>query len=88
MGERVAVPARLQGVYMGADRLQIDEINELIRAVEERIDSLELEREKLDAFKDVDAHHELEVQIRDLRDQQRMLNKRWIELTEGFSDHS
>jgi hypothetical protein len=73
---------------MGPDRLEIEEINEIIRAVEERIESLELEREKLDAFKDVDAYRELEVQIRDLKDQQRMLNKRWSELTAGFSDNS
>ena len=70
---------------MGANPLQIEEINELLRAIEERIDSLVLEREKLDAFKDADAYHELEVQIRDLKDQQRILNKRWSELTEGFS---
>jgi hypothetical protein len=73
---------------MGPERLEIEEINELIRAVEERIESLELEREKLDAFQDVDAYRELEVQIRDLKDQQRILNKRWSELTAGFSDNS
>lgn len=70
---------------MGANSLEIEEINELLRAVETRIDSLVLEQEKLDAFQDADAHHALEVQIRDLKDQQRILHKRWNDLTEGFS---
>lgn len=71
---------------MTAKQLQIEEINELLHAVEERIDSLLLEREKLDEFKDAKPYQEIEAQIRDLRDQQRLLNKRWSELTNGFSE--
>ena len=71
---------------MTAKQLQIEEINELLHAVEERIDALLLEREKLDEFKDAKAYQEIDAQIRDLRDQQRLLNKRWSELTNGFSE--
>ena len=71
---------------MGASQLQIEEINELIRAVDDRIESLMLDLEKLDEIKNADAYHALEVQIRALKDQQRMLSKRWRALTEGFLD--
>ena len=71
---------------MGASQLQIEEINELIRAVDDRIESLMLDLEKLDEIKNPDAYHALEAHIRALKDQQRMLSKRWSALTEGFLD--
>lgn len=69
---------------MGSNPLEIDEVNDLIRAVDEHLDSLRLARDLLDEVKDAAACRELDAQIRDLRDQQRMLSKRWRELTEGF----
>jgi len=68
--------------------LELDEVNELIHAVEQRLESLERAREKLDEFKDAEACRALEGEIRDLKDQQRMLNKRWNELTLGYSEKS
>jgi hypothetical protein len=41
---------------------------------------------KLDEFKNAQAYRALETQIRDLKDQQHMLSKRWRELTAGFSE--
>jgi predicted nucleic acid-binding Zn-ribbon protein len=69
---------------MGADQQQILEIDELTRAVAERIESLVLDLAKLDEFTDADAYHALEAQIRALNDQQHMLNKRRSELTAGY----
>ena len=69
---------------MGAKPLEIDEINELIHAVDERLDSVRLAREALDEVKDAAACRELDAEIRNLQDQQRMLNKRWRELTQGL----
>jgi hypothetical protein len=69
---------------VGAKPLEIDEINELIHAVDERLDSVRLAREALDEVKDATACRELDAEIRNLQDQQRMLNKRWRELTQGF----
>jgi len=69
---------------VGAKPLEIDEINKLIHAVDERLDSIRLAREVLDEVKDATACRELDAEILDLKDQQRMLNKRWRELTEGF----
>jgi hypothetical protein len=69
---------------VGAKPLEIDEINELIHAVDERLASMMLAREVLDEIKDAAACRELDAEIRNLQDQQRMLNKRWRELTEGF----
>jgi septation ring formation regulator EzrA len=71
---------------MSANQPQIEEINELIRAVEQRIGSLMHDLETLDESENADAYHAIEVQIRSLKDQQRILNKRWSELTEGFLD--
>ena len=68
---------------MGTD-LEIDEVNELIRAVEARLESVLLDLEKLDEFKDAHAHRALQAQIRSLEDQRRLLAKRWSELTKGF----
>jgi hypothetical protein len=73
---------------MGANQLEINEVNELIRAVDERIESAVLDLEKLDEFRNAEAYRTLEAQIRDLKDQQAMLNKRWSELTAGFLDNS
>jgi hypothetical protein len=70
---------------MGANPLEINEVNELIRAVDERIESLLLDLAKLDEFKNAETYRVLETQIRDLKDQRHMLNKRWSELTAGFS---
>jgi predicted nucleic acid-binding Zn-ribbon protein len=64
--------------------LEIDEVNDLIHAVDEHLDSLRRARDLLDEVKDAAACRELDAQIRDLKDQQRMLSKRWRELTEGF----
>ena len=69
---------------MGANPLEIDEVNDLIHAVDEHLDSLRRARDLLDEVKDAAACRELDAQIRDLSDQQRMLSKRWRELTEGF----
>jgi hypothetical protein len=69
---------------VGAKPLEIDEINELIHAVDERLDSMRLAREVLDEVKDAAACREFDAEIRNLQDQQRMLNKRWRELTQGF----
>jgi hypothetical protein len=63
--------------------LEINEVNELIHAVDARLESLMLDLEKLDEFIDADAHRALEAQIRSLEDQRRMLTLRWIELTKG-----
>ena len=63
---------------MGSNPLEIDKVNDLIRAVDEHLDSLRLARDLLDEVKDAAACRELDAQIRDLRDQQRMLSKRWM----------
>jgi predicted nucleic acid-binding Zn-ribbon protein len=73
---------------MGTNQLQFEEVNHLLHAVEERIASLMLDLQKLDESKDADAYHALEEQIRALTDQQRMLSKRWRELTAGYSDNA
>ena len=64
--------------------LEIGEVNKLLHAVDARLDALMLDQEKLDPFKHTDAHRALEAQIRALKDQQRMLAKRWNELTQDF----
>jgi hypothetical protein len=69
---------------VGFNPLEIDEVNDLIHAVDEQLDSLRLARDLLDEVNDAAACRELDAQIRDLKDQQRMLSKRWRELTEGF----
>ena len=71
---------------MDTNRLQIEEVNQLLHAVEERIGSLMIDLEKLDEFKDADAYQTLEEQIRALKHQQRILSKRWRELAAGYSD--
>jgi predicted nucleic acid-binding Zn-ribbon protein len=71
---------------MGTSQQQIQEIDELTRAVAERIESLVLDLEKLDEFKEADAYRALEVQIRALNDQQHVLSKRRSELTAGYSN--
>ena len=81
-----SIECRQKGIPMGASQLQIEEINKLLRAVDDRIESSMLDLEKLDEIKDADAYHALEVQIRALKDQQRMLSKRWSALTVGFLD--
>ena len=63
--------------------LEINEVNELIHAVDARLESLMRDLEKLDEFMDADAHRALEAQIRSLEDQRRMLTLRWIELSKG-----
>lgn len=73
---------------MGSNQLQIDEINQLLSAVEERIASLMFDLQQLDALKDATAYQALDKQIRDLNDQQRILSKRWSELTSGYSDNA
>jgi hypothetical protein len=72
---------------VGANPLEIDEVNDLIHAVDEYLDSLRRARDLLDEVKDAAACRELDAQIRDLTDQQRMLSKRWRELTEGFQSN-
>jgi hypothetical protein len=74
------------GGRMGANQLEIDEVNELIRAIDERIESLVFDLAKLDEFDNAEAYRALEMQIRDLKDQQHTLNRRWSELTAGFSE--
>jgi predicted nucleic acid-binding Zn-ribbon protein len=69
---------------VGTNPLEIDEVNELIHAVDEHLDSRRRARDLLDEVKDAAACRDLDAQIRDLQDQQRMLSKRWRELTEGF----
>jgi hypothetical protein len=73
---------------VGANSLEADEINELIHAVDLRLESLGLARELLDEFKDADACRAIEAQMRDLKDQRRLLSRRWNELTKGFLDKS
>jgi predicted nuclease with TOPRIM domain len=73
---------------MDTNQLQIEEVNELLHAVEERVASLMLDLQKLDEFRDADAYHTLEEQIRALTDQQRMLSKRWRDLTTGYADNA
>jgi predicted nucleic acid-binding Zn-ribbon protein len=73
---------------MDTKQLQIEQVNQLIQAVEERIVALTLDLQKLDEFKDADAYHALGEQIRALTDQQRQLSKRWSELSAGSSDNS
>jgi hypothetical protein len=72
---------------MGANQLEINEVNELIRAVDERIESVSLALEKLDEFRNAEAYRTLLSQIRDLKDQRGMLNKRWSELTARVLDN-
>jgi len=71
---------------MDTNQLRIEEVNQLLNAVEERIGSLMIDLEKLDEFKDADAYQALEEQIRALNDQQRILSKRWRELAADYSD--
>jgi hypothetical protein len=71
---------------MDTIQLQIEEVNQLLHAVEARIASLMIDLEKLDEFKDADAYHTLEEQIRALTDQQRILGRRWRDLAAGYSD--
>lgn len=73
---------------MGSNQLQIDEINQLLYAVEERIASLMFDLQQLDSLKDATAYQALDKQIRDLNDQRRILSKRWSELTSGYSDNA
>jgi hypothetical protein len=68
---------------MESNQLRLEEINELPRAVEERIQSLSLERDALDEFKDADAYRVKDLELQALKDQQRLLNKRWAALTAG-----
>jgi prefoldin subunit 5 len=72
---------------MRTNQPEIDEVNELIRAVDQRIESLALELAELDEFKNAEAYRTLDAQVRDLKDQQRVLNKRWSELTAGCSEN-
>jgi predicted nucleic acid-binding Zn-ribbon protein len=72
---------------MTVNQLQIEEVNQLLREVEGRIESLMLERQRLDAVKDATVYHALGEQMRALNDQHRMLSKRWSELTAGYSDN-
>jgi hypothetical protein len=69
---------------VGENPLEIDEINKLINAVDERLESLRAARDALDEISDAEAYREIETQIDDLKDQQHILSKRWRELTEGF----
>jgi hypothetical protein len=46
---------------MDTKQLQIEQVNQLIQAVEERIVALTLDLQKLDEFKDADAYHALGV---------------------------
>jgi predicted nuclease with TOPRIM domain len=71
---------------MDINQLQIEEVDQLLHAVEKRVESLTLGLEKLDRTKDADACHALEEQLRALNDQQRFLSKRWRELAAGYSD--
>jgi nicotinate-nucleotide pyrophosphorylase len=41
---------------MGANQLEINEVNELIRAVDERIEAVMLDLEKLDEFRNAEAY--------------------------------
>jgi hypothetical protein len=68
---------------MGAKQLQIDEINELIQTIEERIEVLVLDLEKVDEFANPDAYRAIEAQIRALNDQQNVLTTQRNELTAG-----
>jgi hypothetical protein len=72
-------------IPMDTNQLRVEEINELLRAVEESIQSLSLERDALDEFKDAAAYRAKDLEIQALKDQQRLLNKRWAELTAGFA---
>ena len=69
------------------NQLQIEEVNQLLQAVEERIESLSVDLQKLDATKDDADSHAIDEHIRALRDQQRVLSKRWTELTAGYSNN-
>jgi hypothetical protein len=79
-------PATMEFRSVGANPLEIDEINNLIHAVDERLESMRISREALDEVKDSDACRDIEAQIRDLKDQHWLLSKRWRELTQGFLD--
>jgi hypothetical protein len=68
---------------MGANQLQIDEINELIQAIEERIEVLVLHLEKVDEFANPDAYRAIASQIQALSDEQNILSQRRNELTAG-----
>jgi predicted nucleic acid-binding Zn-ribbon protein len=64
--------------------LEKDQVNALIETVETRLESLQVDLVKLDELKDADAYRKLEKQIAALKDQQRLLSRRWRELIEGF----
>ena len=66
-------------------RQQLEEINELLCAVDEKLQSLSLELEGLDEFEDADAHRAKTLEIQALQDQRGLLHKRWSELTAGFA---
>ncbi len=85
-GTRGAKPRTPHGRVMGTDLRQIEEINILIHAVEDRIESLALDLEKLDEFSNADAYHALALQIRALQEQRQLLSKRWSALTKGYLD--
>ena len=51
---------------MGANPLEIDEVNDLIHAVDEYLDSLKQARDLLDEVKDAAACRELDAQIREI----------------------
>jgi hypothetical protein len=70
---------------MDTNPLRVEEINELLRAVEERMQSLSRERDALDEFKEADAYRVKDLEVQALKDQQRLLNIRWTELTAGFT---
>jgi hypothetical protein len=78
----------LERQVVDSKELQIEEVNGLLHAVEERIGALMIDLEKLDEFKDADAYHALEEQIRALNEQQRILAEHWKDLTAGYSTHS
>lgn len=75
-------------LVMDNNQIQIEEVNHLLHAVEERIESLMLDLQQLDALKDAAAYQALDKQIRVLNEQQRILTKRWGELTAGYSDNT
>ena len=73
---------------MNSNQLQIDEVNQFLHAVEERIESLMLDLQMLDEFKNGHTYRALEAQIQALEDQRRILSQRWSALTQGYADNS
>jgi hypothetical protein len=81
---RHSVPSaavKRRGQAMSTNGPQIDEINELIRCVELQIAKLERERDPIDEFAETDRYYELTDQIAALREQRRLLEVRWNELS-------